>query len=239
MIIIIRGHLRESFDNPDLFFLIKAIHEIEPTNLKIYIHTWNIFANNLSWREINENNTTVTKDTINEYFGELQHLIKDILIDDDKNIQLIGITEGSIHAGGGMQRLGWKNYWYGKHKIVEHIKNKTAHSDANADEMIVNFRFDVLNNSNNFTQAQIVDFIKTNQNARITKNIFICHQHHCGIDNIYMGNIDTMYKITRHFCYCLDEILTMFYDIRPHVRLIYLVNDYLFPITNQTPLTCM
>ena len=54
MILIIRGHIRNSFETKNLYNLIKEIHIIFP-GLKIFIHTWNIFANNISWRNININ----------------------------------------------------------------------------------------------------------------------------------------------------------------------------------------
>ena len=70
MILIIRGHLRETFNNNDFYNLVKKIYEIN-NSLKIYIHTWNIFSNNISWREIKEDKKEVTKEIIYEYFRDL------------------------------------------------------------------------------------------------------------------------------------------------------------------------
>ena len=113
MILIIRGHIRQSFETSNLIDFIKSIHHIFP-DIKIYIHTWNIFSNNLSWRPIQINNTIVTEEIIYNYFGELKHLIKHIIIDNDSNIKLIGNLHGRIN--GSMPIHGWKNYWYGKYK---------------------------------------------------------------------------------------------------------------------------
>jgi hypothetical protein len=124
-------------------------------DLKIFIHTWNIFSNNISWRDINVNNEIVNEETIYNYFGPLSSCIKQIIIDDDKNIQLIGNLNGKINNGP-MPIIGWKNYWYGKYKIIDYIYNQFI----NEDEMIVNFRFDIFNNSNNFDKELIVNFIK-------------------------------------------------------------------------------
>ena len=85
MILIIRGHIRKSFENKQFYNFIKKIYEIYPT-LEIYIHTWSIFANNISWREIEVNDNIVTEDTIYTYFDDLKHLIKNIIIDDDTKI---------------------------------------------------------------------------------------------------------------------------------------------------------
>jgi hypothetical protein len=51
MILILRGHIRDSFDNNNLYELIKSIYE-KNGDLMIYIHTWSIFQNNLSWRKM-------------------------------------------------------------------------------------------------------------------------------------------------------------------------------------------
>ena len=79
MIIVIRGHIRNSFSNKDLLNLVKLIYLMNG-DLKIYIHTWNIFANNLSHRFIEPNENIVTSEIINNYFEDYSHLIKDIII---------------------------------------------------------------------------------------------------------------------------------------------------------------
>jgi len=90
--------------------LIKAIYTIFP-DLKIVIHTWNIVANNCSWREIKEDNREVTSTTIINYFKDLSFRIKYIMIDDDTKINLIGNVEGFICEK--TKLIGWKKYWYG------------------------------------------------------------------------------------------------------------------------------
>ena len=119
MILIIRGHIRKSFNNLDLFNLVKSIYNINK-NLKIYIHTWNIFSSNISWRNVTYNNRIVTKDIIYKYFRELKYLIQHIIIDNDKDIKLIGNTQGNISSTL-MPVIGWKNYWYGKYQIINHM----------------------------------------------------------------------------------------------------------------------
>lgn len=218
MILVLRGHIRNSFDNTNLFNLIKEIYNID-NNLSIYIHTWNIIANNISWRYINNNNTIVTKEMIYNYFGEFKNLIDTIIIDDDKNIKLIGNLNGNINNGL-TPIIGWKNYWYGKHRIIDYINNK----NININELIINLRFDIINNSNNFSIHEIIDFIKKNIGNEFKKNIFI-RDHECnGIDNIYIGNINTMYKLTHYFNYFLDDILTNNTDTIHQERLVYRIN---------------
>ena len=67
MILVIRGHIRDSFKTSDLYQLVKNIYNIQ-NDLKIFIHTWNTFANNVSWRNIKIDNTQVTKENIYIYF---------------------------------------------------------------------------------------------------------------------------------------------------------------------------
>lgn len=226
MILIIRGHIRDSFENDKLINLVKDIYNID-TNLKIYIHTWNILANTISWRHIEPNNTIVTKDIIYNYFNNsgLSHLLEleNIIIDDDTKIELIGNVKGNINNGP-MPIIGWKNYWYGKHKIIKHIYNKKI--DEN--ELIINLRFDILNNINNSLFTHIIDFIKNNIGIHFTKNVFINDNETGGIDNMYIGNINTLYKLSNYFYYFLDDILIKYNDTIHQEFLVVRVNNSLF-----------
>ena len=181
MLLVIRGHIRNSFENKNLYNLIKQICEID-VNLEIFVHTWNVFANNTSWRNIKENNTCVTTDTIYDYFNDLTDHIKFIMIDDDTKINLIGNTNGKI-CSSLMPIIGWKNYWYGKYKIIDYINNKYPDKK----QILITMRFDVLDNSNSFSHDTIINFIKSNLNKTFTKNMFVTNYDCCGIDNIYMG----------------------------------------------------
>ena len=223
MILILRGHIRNSFENKNLYHLIKKIHMIYP-ELKIIIHTWNIFANNISWRKINMNKTNVNDKIIHDYFDDLQHLIKHIIIDDDSKIKLIGNLHGNINNGP-MPIIGWKNYWYGKHRAIEYIRN----TNIGEHEMIINCRFDIMNNSNSFHEKTILTFITNNSKRIFTKNIFLFNdEQHLGIDNIYVGNIHTMYPLINYFFYKLDNILKNNNNTINQEKLVYRINDILF-----------
>jgi len=222
MIFVIRGHIRNSFETKDLYNFIEIMYNSFP-DLKIFIHTWNIFANNISWRHINVNNENVNEEIIYNYFGKLNTCIKHIIIDDDKNIQLHGNLNGNINNGR-MPIIGWKNYWYGKHKIIDYIYNLFIYDD----EMIVNFRFDIFNNSNNFNKELVINFIKNNGEIKFEKNIFLFDHEKHGIDNIYIGNINTMYKLTNKFFYELDEIISKDKDVRNQEFFVYRINSILF-----------
>ena len=223
MILIIRGHIRNSFKTKKLYSLIKEMDNTFP-DLKIVIHTWNIFANNISWRQITINEENVNDKIIYDYFDDLKHLIKHIIIDDDTKIELFGNLSGNVSITP-MPIIGWKNYWYGKYKIIDYIYN--THIDEN--EMIVNYRFDIMNNSNNFDEISIINFLKTNSEINFIKNIFFFDdENHFGIDNIYVGNILTMYKLIKKFFYELDDILIKNNNVFHQEFLVYRINSTLF-----------
>jgi hypothetical protein len=221
MILILRGHIRESFDNVDLYNFVQDIYNIDP-NLKIFIHTWSIFANNISWKYMETDNRIVTNEVIYTYFGELSKLIKHIIIDDDSKIELIGNVEGNINNGP-MRLIGWKNYWYGKHKIIEYVHNKTSY-----DETMINTRFDLFNNTHSFYKETYMEFIQNNIENKFNKNVFIEYGKLLGVDNIYIGNIDTMYTLSNYFFYLLDDILSRNKDTIHQETLVHRINNQLF-----------
>ena len=223
MILMIRGHIRNSFDTKDFYLLIKELYALDP-DLKIFIHTWNIFSNNISHRTVATNNKNVDNQIIYDYFDDLKHLIQNITIDDDNKITLIGNISGKIQDTS-TPIIGWKNYWYGKYRAIEDICNKSI--DKN--EIVINLRFDIMNNSISFSKETIINFIKNNNKIIFKKNMFLFNdENHHGIDNIYIGNIDTMYKLINQFFYNLDEILIKNERIAAPEYLVYRINNNLF-----------
>ena len=223
MLLILRGHIRNSFKNDKLYHLIETIYKHIP-NLSIYIHTWNLYANTISWRHIEGNDSSVSDIDIYNYFKDLKHLIKHIIIEDDSNINLIGKTDGLI----GKSRtplLGWKNYWYGKYQIINYMKEHLDPLSTN--ENIINCRFDVMENSNSITSDTILPFILTHHDKSLHKNMFLYDHEHTGIDNIYIGNINTMYMLIRTFFYELDNILCNSPDIRNPENLVFRQSELL------------
>jgi len=198
MIILMRGHIRNSFNNKQLY---NFIHELSKRNeIKIYIHTWNIMQTNISWRNLTNINIVITEEMIKEYFADLQHLIVKIIIDDEKKNKLVGSTRGVV-SNSKMPKIGWKNMWYGKKRIIDEIGR---HESVN--EIIVNMRFDVFSNSNSFNIEALLHFVN---NTRFVsrRNIFMFNRETMGIDNIYIGNFNTMFNLIYHFHYNLDYII--------------------------------
>ncbi len=222
MILILRGHIRNSFDNKHLYNLINEIYKID-NNLKIYIHTWNIFSNNISWRKIENDHKIVTKDIITHYFDDLSHLIKHIIIDDDTQITLIGNLSGNVSKSP-MPLIGWKNFHYGIFTIINYINTL----NISKDEVIINTRFDILNNTNSFNTDIIISFIKSNSNvSNIKKNIFLANKEFWGCDNIYIGNINTMTKLAYLMFFHLDELIKKYPGVRHQEYIFFYGNEYI------------
>lgn len=87
-------------------------------------------------------------------------------------------------------------------------------------------RFDVLNNTFSFDDDKILDFIdnQTKLQKPFMKNIFMGKI--CGLDNVYIGNINTMYKLIYHFHCELDDILKKYITYFQEF-LVYYENDIL------------
>ena len=235
MIILLRGHIRNSFDTPYLYEFIQYLSN--NYNIEIYIHTWDIIQNSISWREIKENNIPVNNELIYDYFKDLKHLIKHIIIDNDKNLKLFGNTKGLIYKA---PCLGWKNMWYGKFRIIQYLfqNSHLFKMKPPVDQLIVNIRFDIFSNSQVFESINIFKFINniayytSLYNQVLRKNIFIKNVACCyGVDNIYIGNINTMYKLIGHFHHNLDKIMLRYKNnrkIQVQEALVFLENKRLF-----------
>jgi hypothetical protein len=248
----IRGHIRSSFETPYLFNTIKYLSL--NNDLEIYIHTWDIFQSKISWRNLEEKNTKVTAEIINNYFKELSPLIKKIIIENDKHIVLHGYREGFIVNA---PLIGWKNMWYGQYKLIEYIKQNVIKQNVikqnvplvkhnvikqnvnkQNDPLVINMRFDLFDNSIVFDFMTVLKFInnviyyKNLTNQTLSKNIFIKNHPRCfGIDNIYIGNINTMHTLISHFHYNLDHIINIYFfnkKIKCHEVLVFLENKRLF-----------
>ena len=66
MIIVLRGHIRNSFDDTQIYNFISYLSNTH--NIKIYIHTWSIKQNNISWRQIKNDFTEINEEYIYNYF---------------------------------------------------------------------------------------------------------------------------------------------------------------------------
>lgn len=230
LILSLSGHIRESFKDNRLYNFIYMLNS--NYNLHIYLHTWNIVQNNLSWRIIDEDNTNVSEEKIKSYFNDLAYLIKYIKIDDDKKISLFGNIEGTI-GNGTCPIKGWKNMWYGKYQLANNFIN----DNTNLHIPILNTRYDIFNlakgNDNElfnyvFNEDNILLFINNNYKSNYTKNIFIFDKETYGIDNVYIGDSKTVYNLCNHFNFNLDNILSKYPTVYNQEFLVYKENEILF-----------
>lgn len=228
LILILRGHIRKSFDNNELYNFIKILSN--NYKLKIYLHTWNTKSNNLSWREIEEDNTNINEDTIKKYFNDLFKFIKKIYIDNDKENILLGNTKGNLILTK-MPRIGWKNMWYGIHKICQEVFN-----NENDNIIILNTRFDSLNNSNSLHSEYLLTELKKYFYLflfnKFEKNYFIKipNSNINGIDNNIVSDKNKLIILTKHFHENLDEIEKKYMNLKgyAHETMVFFENETLF-----------
>lgn len=224
LIIIIRGHIRDSFDNDNLYKYILNLS----INYKLYIfiHTWNIKSNNISWRSIKENYEEITEEIIINYFKNIN--LEKIFIDNDNYISLIGNIDGYIKTTL-MPIKGWKNMWFGIYKINEYILNNLINYNLDVNTYCLNIRFDYFTNSTinqynindlnylyNFTSNDI-QFMKNS----VSKNIPY------GIDNIYFGKFYKIFYTAKIFNFNLDDIIKYYDYIHAQEILVFDLQKYI------------
>ena len=197
----IRGHIRNSFNTDRLKNFVKLL-KLHFPNIKFILQTWKKkeCKNGESWRHINEDNTIISKQIIENYFED-KNITNQCLIIDEKSIELIGSTTGTIGEGP-CPKLGWKNMWYGIYKGLEHLDIKSSNN------FIVSFRYDYfdIGQSADISEEKIIQFIKNNLD---NKNIqFIKYNTH-GTDNLYMGKYNKIKTLIEKFHFKLDYILNM------------------------------
>jgi hypothetical protein len=222
MIIILRGHIRNSFDNDKLYNLIFKISQ--DFNISIYIHTWNIQQSNISWRPIQKIDNLITKELIINYFNQkekdLSIYIKHIIIEDDTKIKLIGNLEGTI--GPKCPIIGWKRYIYSLYQIIDYVRK------VSVDDFIFNMRFDIYSNSFYINENNIINLINNNYNKKFKKNIFLYNNLKYGLDNIFCGDSKTMYKLFKYFNENLDYIISKNKFIQNQEFLLFIENELIF-----------
>lgn len=199
MNLVLRGHIRNSFKDDRFYKFIKGLSEVY-TDLKIYIHTWSVLQSKISWRTLEENTGPVTESLIIHYFKDLAPRIQKIIIDNDETIQLIGATEGIIKRTKA-PLIGWKRYWYGKYQIVKYL-NETKEPT----EPTINTRFDLFQLPY-FSHEESVFLSFLQANPHPTKNQFLRNGCFPGMDNFYIGTVDSQFRLADRFHHQLDYIL--------------------------------
>lgn len=202
--LLIRGHVRNSFDDgrlKDLISLFAGKYDLE-----IFVHSWNKIQNGLSWRHLDPIDAEVDEGFIKSYFGEFSSMIREVIIDDDSKIQIHGNTEGTIGRTP-CPILAWKNMYYGKLKLVERVCEA-----AGENEVAVQTRFDLMSHQFSPTMEKVSDFLDENYDS-ISKGdkeerIRFIEMRPCfGVDNLYMSSVGDMRKFIRYMYLDMDRIL--------------------------------
>jgi len=226
LIVILRGHIRDSLDNNHLYNYLSSLNV--KYNLHIFIHTWNMKCSSVSWRNIEEDTSIVDEELIIKYLKDLK--TKKIIIDDDKHIKLNGETKGLIKTTL-MPIQGWKNMWYGIHKICKHILTIMSSYNLNPNTLTLNMRLDYFSNST------INQYVRRINNYEFTNKLFdsACENiiflknppQNYGIDNIYTGKFYKIYYTGLLFHSDLDKIIDCYDTIHAQENLVFLLQEYI------------
>jgi hypothetical protein len=198
MIVVLRGHVRESLDTNELYSLLEKLDRV--FDIKLYIQTWSIKQNSLSWRPMEEDNTPVTKELILDYLKGLAVKVKKIIILNENDIVLNGQTEGFIGKTT-MPIKGWKYMLAGMKSILDEIYD--------IDNALLT-RFDILKFK---SQKYIVNYAQT----QVTDDILFSHGLYndtsVECDNLMLAKLESFIELLNELNH-LDEVIQSFPDTK-------------------------
>lgn len=213
--LILRGHIRDSFNNSKLKNFVSYLHNKENIELDIYIQSWNKkdCTPGRSWRKTLCQLDDITETTILNYFDNSYNINIHIL--NETNIKFKDVK--SDERLGGFNKIGYKFMWYGIYYITKIIYDSKINYDA-----VINTRPDLFSdnlkrymktNGINYNlndedpYIDIYNFILNNDNKNIK---FFLDKQVAGVCNFYIGKIDYLYKLADMFHnnleYTLDKV---------------------------------
>lgn len=211
--IILRGHIRDSFINNNLNdFLIYLINR--SLDIDIYIQTWSYLEcyDGCSWRKTTFDDKIIVdeKYVLNYFDDKVKKYIKKIIIINENEIELTGTTEGLIGNKCSTNKKGWKNMWYGIHKINEYVYNLKKPYLYFINTRIDFFSNDIISRRRqdydyNISYEKLYQLFLDNKNNN-DKIIFLKNSGP-GVDNYYMGPISYIYKLSYFFNHDFDETI--------------------------------
>jgi len=220
MLLLIRGHIRGAFDTDDLYNFAKQLYDLYA--VEIYIQTWTVFSNGVSWQTIPTNLNVVDEGVLKAYFRDVP--IKGMLILDDSKITHTGVTEGKLMASW-IPVVGWKNMWYGKAALAKYVYDRYPHQTP-----IINTRFDLFCNSNKADPVNALSFIQANHAVSPKTNIFMVNGPVHGVDNIYFGTVGTNHILSRHFHEHFDTIAATYKHVGNPEKVVFFENGRIFKV---------
>ena len=177
--ILLRGHVRNGFDNSMIKDYIIELQNLY--NIDLFIHTWDVKEANRSWRKLTIPKEIISKKTITNYFGNIINP-NNIIIDSDVNLRpkLTG-TIRHKNWKTSLPLISWKYMWWGINRGLEMI---------NGYDIIINTRLDIFTlpyNNLDFNNREkylnmVEECILNNCDIK-----FMYKQNNIGIDNYYLG----------------------------------------------------
>ena len=106
-------------------------------------------------------------------------------------------------------------------------------STINPTDRILNTRFDIISSTKKHMQDRyslsiIINFIKSNYNINLKKNVFQKLIFDICCDNLIIGTVETMYKLIYHLHKNLDYIIIKLKNIYNQEKIFWSENNYLF-----------
>jgi hypothetical protein len=201
--LIVRGHTRSSLDDLRLLSLVARMEKI--FEIHMYVQTWKIVQNNLSWRRVDTIEKEVTEQQIRNYFQNRE--IKSISILDDSTIDHVGNIEGNIGKTP-CPIVAWKNMYYGMMDASSRVLDF-----ENPNSITLQIRFDML--SNNFSPSEngMIEFAEREYSVLEGGNEgderlrFMRMECFLGVDNTFMATASDMNRFINYMYYDMDRIL--------------------------------
>lgn len=201
--LIIRGHIRSSLSDSRLRTLLDEMSDI--FDMGIYVQTWNIVQNGLSWRNLEVVEDIVTREMVVDYIGGER--IREIRILDDSKIKHHGNIEGKIGRTP-CPVVAWKNMYYGKF-----IASKDVMEREDPKSATIQLRFDILSNPFSPRISELMEFFARDlklfdEHEQADERIRFLHMKcFLGVDNVYMAAAEDMHKFISYMYYDMDRIL--------------------------------
>lgn len=213
-VFVIRGHIRKSFETKQLRTFLDQVIERFP-NVRFYFQTWNKMecSKESSWKSNTYSDieyTNVTRNHFLHYFNN-EKMLTNILILDEENVEYNGRTTG--YVGDSIAPIkGWKNMWYGKHEITNHVNKR----EENKDIKVVSFRYDYFDIPQNHSiqPSKIFRFIQNHIHSTNIGVNFMPNRRY-GVDNLYIGDLGSMKRLVDVFHFQLDTLLD---KLQPNVK---------------------
>jgi hypothetical protein len=252
--IMLRGHVRSSFDDDKLYNFLKKLSD--EYNIDIYIYTFNVKSAGKIYKSEDKeaNNQKITEKDVENYLRDLMKLTKAIIVDQNGSAQIT--NDRNI---GNISRNKFLHMWNSIHNIIKHVKDtKTNYAYAinmrldyyqlaskfpktfSTTHMRRLFYIDVINDfvkninkTQEFCLTNIVDN-KINKNQFNNKSLNFFREKRekrekkfnvlsninydqddilYGIDNLFAGKIEYLYKLSYTFVHHMDAIFDFLSEI--------------------------